>query len=291
MYANINGYKIFFDVEGLQFVPDGPVMREKPVCFVLHGGPRADHSHMLSVSPLSELMQLVYIDDRNCGRSEIIDPKTNSIKQNADDIEALRQYLGLEKIFILGQSYGGMKAMRYLIDHPEHLYGAVIACTTASADGLDTKRVAKHVAEWGTPEQYQIWTTNALQRGEISFMDYMEKMAPLYHGKGKFDLQATLVGNQRSLKNDDVIQYQMSGELASMDTFNMLPELTEVDLPCLVLCGERDFITDLEANYEIHKAIPNSEFYAVKDASHEIFEDFPQEVFPVITDFIKRVYR
>ena len=60
MFAKVNGYKIFFDVEGLQFVPDGPVMREKPVCLVLHGGPGADHTHFMpDLSPLSEICQLI----------------------------------------------------------------------------------------------------------------------------------------------------------------------------------------------------------------------------------------
>lgn len=39
MYAQVNGIKLFFDVEGAGFVPEGPIMRGKPVCFVLHGGP------------------------------------------------------------------------------------------------------------------------------------------------------------------------------------------------------------------------------------------------------------
>ena len=64
----------------------------------------------------AEIMQLVYIDDRSCGRSERVDINTSSIKQNVDDIEALREYLGLDKIFILGQSYGGFKAQKYIID-------------------------------------------------------------------------------------------------------------------------------------------------------------------------------
>ena len=30
MHALVNGVRLFFDVEGAQFVPDGPAMREKP---------------------------------------------------------------------------------------------------------------------------------------------------------------------------------------------------------------------------------------------------------------------
>lgn len=44
MKAFVNGANIYFDVEGMQLVPDGPRMKENPVCFVVHGGPGGDHT-------------------------------------------------------------------------------------------------------------------------------------------------------------------------------------------------------------------------------------------------------
>jgi hypothetical protein len=44
MHVSVNGVRLFFDVEGAKFAPDGPDMREKPVLLMLHGGPGADHS-------------------------------------------------------------------------------------------------------------------------------------------------------------------------------------------------------------------------------------------------------
>ncbi len=44
MHVSVNGVRLFFDVEGAKFVPDGPVMREKPLLLMLPGGPGADHS-------------------------------------------------------------------------------------------------------------------------------------------------------------------------------------------------------------------------------------------------------
>ena len=44
MYVTVNGARLFFDVEGLGLVPDGPRMREKPTLVLLHGGPGFDHT-------------------------------------------------------------------------------------------------------------------------------------------------------------------------------------------------------------------------------------------------------
>ena len=289
MYAKVNGYRIFFDVEGLQYVPEGAVMRERPVVLVMHGGPGSDHTHFMpDLSPLAEVCQLIYIDDRNCGLSDHFDYKTNSIKQNVEDIEALREYLGLEKVFILGHSYGGMKAQYYVAHHPEHLYGAIIVGTSPNAAGMSAERVAGHVKEYGTPEQYEIWTSQALIKGEISMEDYMMKMLPLYHGKGKFKGQEAYENAKHATYNSDVNQFQFSGELA---TYDLIPDLKTVDLPCVVIAGEQDYICDVEANREIAEAIPNAEFHVIEGASHEVFADCPEQVFPIITDFIARNFK
>ena len=44
MRIEVNGARIFFDVEGAKLVPDGKTMRENPTLLLLHGGPGFDHS-------------------------------------------------------------------------------------------------------------------------------------------------------------------------------------------------------------------------------------------------------
>ncbi|MDW0114539.1 hypothetical protein QT711_15175 [Sporosarcina saromensis] len=43
MYAHINGTKIFYDVDGQSIEIDGDQLKEKPVVFVIHGGPGGCH--------------------------------------------------------------------------------------------------------------------------------------------------------------------------------------------------------------------------------------------------------
>lgn len=289
MFANVNGYKIFFDVEGLQYVPDGPTMREKPVCLVLHGGPGADHSHYLpDLSPLSEVCQLIYIDDRNTGRSQRIDHTTNSIRQNVEDADALREYLGLDKVFVLGQSYGGMKAQYYAAHYPEHLYGVMLLSTGSNAAAIGGERVAKHVKEFGTEEQLRTWTSGDVFTGKMTFDEYLAIMLPLYHGKGKIKLDEAIEASNRGLKNDNVVQFQFGTELAS---FDLRPDLKNVRVPCVLVCGEKDFICDYEANKEIADTIPGAEFHSIPEASHEVLADYPEIVLPILKDFILRNFK
>jgi proline iminopeptidase len=61
MRAKIRDTELFFDVDGAGLVVAGDRMRERPVAFLLHGGPGADHtSYKPMFEPLTEIMQLVY---------------------------------------------------------------------------------------------------------------------------------------------------------------------------------------------------------------------------------------
>lgn len=299
MFANVNGCKIFFDIDGLQWVPDGPIMREKPVCLVMHGGPAGTHCHYLpDLDPLTKTMQLVYIDDRNCGFSELTDITTSTVKQNVEDIEAIREYLGLDKVFILGQSYGGIKAQYYVAHHPEHLYGAIICCTAGRAKDWSDERVAKNVARFGSLEQIEMWNNNGLSDGTFDAIKFHNVMGSLYHGKGKF-LNSEGKFDQEAYMNhmiripglnSDVVNYQKSKD-GDLYDYDYISDLENVNVPCLCLAGKEDFICDVEANTDIANAIPKSEFHIIPDASHEIFADCPEIVFPIINDFVARTFK
>ena len=75
MYAHVNGVKLFFDIEGGGFRPAGHEMSRKPVLFLLHGGPGADHTAFRPfLHPLADDFQLVFIDHRGNGRELRVQP-------------------------------------------------------------------------------------------------------------------------------------------------------------------------------------------------------------------------
>jgi proline iminopeptidase len=141
MRAKVRDTEIYFDVEGAGLVPDGAAMRERPVVLVIHGGPGADHSGFRpALSPLAEHMQLVYFDHRGHGRSARGDPATYTLDENVEDMEALRQHLGLGRIVSIGMSYGGKVAMAHAARHPgaiSHLIGHGAALQPALRPGRD----------------------------------------------------------------------------------------------------------------------------------------------------------
>jgi len=122
MRVTVNGARLFFDVEGLRLVPDGPVMKERPTVVLLHGGPGTDHTiYIPDMSTLADRAQLIYFDLRGNGRSDPADPQHWTVSQWADDVAGLLDVLEIEQPYILGASVGGFVAQTFAVTYPTRL--------------------------------------------------------------------------------------------------------------------------------------------------------------------------
>lgn len=262
MYANVNGIKLFFDVEGTSLVPVGPKMVEMPTLLILHGGPGCDHSYFRPwLSPLTSVAQLVYIDHRGNGRSERTDEKTYTMDQMADDIEALRKYLGLGKVMMLGHSFGGMVAQTYALKYPDSLTKLVLAATTPSSQFWDEAEEIAQVR--ATEEQKAI--LNSLFEGRIQTQEehdaWWRVCMPLYFEKSNPDqINEEL---ERMIGAVDVTNYMMKYEIPKYDVRSRLPEIT---VPTLVLAGRHDWVTPVSQSVAMHEGIPNSKLVIMEDS-------------------------
>jgi pimeloyl-ACP methyl ester carboxylesterase len=152
MHASVNGVRLFFDVEGAKYVPDGPTMREKPTLLLLHGGPGFDHSiYKPAYSALADIAQIVYLDVRGNGRSEDGPREAWNLAQWGDDVRAFCDALGIADPIVLGASFGGMVALAYATRHPDHPSKLVLISTEAAGDTYLDRRVALF-ERFGGPE-------------------------------------------------------------------------------------------------------------------------------------------
>ncbi len=282
MFAEVNGVKLFFDIEGKEYVPDGPVMRRRPVCFVLHGGPGGDHTHFLPcVSELTDTMQLIYVDHRGCGRSGPGPVETYTMEQNADDVEALRQYLGLGKVFVFGHSYGGMVAQAYALRHQENLQGLILSSSAPSHRIFDTLPIEmdKRANDEMKKEMDSLWNNPNLTEEDCK--RYMRTLNPLYHYH--YDEKECNEGVARSTWSPEVFRYGNEHVLA---TFDFVPDLPKIHVPTLVIGGEEDFITPPVHSKEMAEAIPGAELVILPEAAHETYADQPKLMMGALRTFI-----
>ncbi|PSB26369.1 alpha/beta fold hydrolase [Stenomitos frigidus] len=282
MRAKLRDTEIYFDIEGAGLVPDGARMREKPVAFLVHGGPGADHtSFKPTLSPLSKKMQLVYFDHRGQGRSARGAKETYTLDNNVEDMEALRQHLGLDQIVVIGASYGGMVALTYASRYAQNVSHLIAIVTVPDYRFLE--RAKSILAERGTDEQkavaQRLWDGNF--ENEAQLREYFTVMRSLY--SITYDPDAPPKAWDRSILSPDAINVAFGGFLRTYDVRSELPKITA---PTLVIGARHDWICPPEFSEEIAKAIPNADLRIFEHSGHSIRADEPEALLDAIAGFI-----
>jgi proline iminopeptidase len=282
MKARIRGTEIYFDVDGAGLVPDGERMVQRPTLFLLHGGPGGDHVGFKStVARLVDVAQLVYVDHRGSGRSAASDPSTYTLDENIDDVDALRDYLGLDSICLLGSSYGGMVAQGYAIRYPDRVSNLVLCATAPSYRFLeDAKRI---VAERGTPEQQAVCET--LWNGSFESLEqvreFYQAMGPMY--SVTHDAQKSAESWSRGTRNFEQLNLGFSDFLRD---FDYTEQLGSIVCPTLVLAGEQDWICPPNHSRDIAERVPRAHLKVFSKSAHNIAGDEPEEFLAAVRGFL-----
>ena len=282
MRARIRDTEIYFDVEGMGLVPDGPRMVERPVAFVVHGGPGGDHTGFKpGMSPLADRMQLVYFDHRGQGRSARGPRETYTLENNVEDMEALRRHLGLDKIVVIGTSYGGMVALAYAVRYPENISHLIAVVTSPNHEFLD--RARKNLAERGTDAQKTIaeklWAGSFESEEELR--EYFDVMGPMY--AMKFDPEKARERRLRGIVSPDAINEGFAGFLRTYDVTDQLHRITA---PTLVIAGRHDWICPPEFSELIASKIPHADLRIFEESGHSVSGDEHEAFIDVIRGFL-----
>jgi pimeloyl-ACP methyl ester carboxylesterase len=272
------GVRLFVDVEGPQYVPDGPRLREKPTLVLLHGGPGYDHSGFKPLfSRLADVAQVVYYDHRGHGRSDRRPAEEWTLDTFADDVVRLCDALGIVKPIVLGQSFGGFVAQRYLARHPAHAAKVVLSSTSPALNlerklamferlgGLEARRVADTF--WRTPSA-DTWAP------------YLKVCMPLYN------TQPSPAGSRERIVFNEPILFASAG--GEQQTMNLLPGLAAAQCPVLVMAGALDPVCPLDDARDIAAALPADlmQLAVFEQSGHGAWRDEPDAAFGRLRRFM-----
>lgn len=284
MRAKVNGTELFFDVEGSGLVPDGLTMVERPPCLVLHGGPGMDHSYFRPwLTPLTDTIQLIYVDHRGQGRSQRLPNEAYTIEHMADDLEYLRLYLGLDQPAIMGNSFGGMLALVYATRYPDSYSRLVLISTTPSYDFL--AEATAIAAERASPDQQRVLPTifEGKVRTQDEYRRWWEVMLPLYFHRYDQAVGDALLG--RTIGNPEIARYMFEHEIPHYD---VREQLGAIHVPTLVISARHDWITPPTQGEQIHRLIPGSEFMIFEHSGHMPFIEEQEAFLDVVRRFLTR---
>jgi proline iminopeptidase len=280
MYVQVNGARLYFDVEGPGLVPDGASMRERPTLILLHGGPGFDHTMFKpAFSALAEIAQVIYYDHRGQGRSGG-GVETWTLAQWGDDVKGLCDALGIEKPIVFGGSFGGFVAQSYATRHPEHPAKLILASTCAK---LVYEEVFAAFERAGGPAARAVAEAYWLNPTMEARLEYLAKCHPLYNTRAVNDPDAL----KRAILRHDV-GLIFNGPHNEQGRMDFRSQLARVRCPTLVLAGDKDPIVPIALSETMAACLPPqlTRFERFENCGHGVHRDDPQRAFALLREFI-----
>lgn len=284
MYVTANGVRLFFDVEGVKLVPDGPAMRARPTLVLVHGAPGfADHtSFKPTFFALRDTAQVVFFDLRGCGRSDAGPPDRWTVEQWADDLRELCDALDIERPVVLAHSNACFVALTHAIRHPERVAKLILSSPQAR---LDVERTVAAHERFGGRE------AAAAARGwfsgpgdTASLAEYLRVCLPLLSGLPNWHRQCV-----HGVASPGLFLAFHAPPDGIWHRADLRAALHEVRCPTLVLAGERDPVAPIEDALDLVAGLPAglARLERFSDCGHGPWYDDPDAVLTAIRDFLR----
>lgn len=285
MFARVNGVRIFFDVAGDGVEVKGGKRVRKPVCFVLHGGPGADH---LSVKDgtldLAESMQIVYHDNRGSGASSRVPIKDLSLADMAGDLDGLRQHLGLRKIVLLGVSFGGMLALDYALRFPGTLSALILVVTAPSYRFKEDARANAEKLIDPRQKDDAMRILDGRIKNNRDFVETLLRLQPLY--ATHYDSRKAGRSMAAWQVNAGVLNWYFR---RGCYDFDVVDRLHDIKVPTLIMAAGKDWICPPSQSRVMHDGIKGSRLALFRQLRHGFYSGAGHERFVrEVQTFVRR---
>jgi pimeloyl-ACP methyl ester carboxylesterase len=272
--------------------PDGTelayhVRGEGPPLLCLPGGPMHASAYLGDLGGLAAHRRLVLLDFRGTGDSAIPeDPATCRCDRLVEDVEALREHLGLDTVDLLGHSAGTDPALLYATRHPHRVGRLVLITPSMSAVGIAVPSEIRHrTARLRQDEPWFPVAFAALQdiTAGRATTDSWDAIAPFLYGRWDDTARAHHAAGAVQKNHDAAAAFAADGAFDPGATRAALGGFTA---PTLVLAGQVDLNSPTAAVAELAGLLPKAEFVELSGAGHFPWLDDPQRFTAAVTAFL-----
>jgi proline iminopeptidase len=265
---------------------------------VLHGGPGLNLEGLRpDLEPLGRDHVLLFYDQRGSGRSALPDTLALTVDAMVEDLEAVRRAFRLERLILLGHSWGGGLAPLYALRYPDRVARMVLvgpisprgepylteyeANQTARRDSADNRRMAELDSllegSGGSAEICREWARTFL-RGVTGRPEYAKRI------KGDY-----CAGSPDHLSRLPLVGRRVASTFTtgpSWLAFDWRPEVAKLSIPTLVVHGTDDPLP-LAAAEEWVTVLPDARLVAIPGAGHYPHAEAPDLFFPPVEAFLR----
>jgi proline iminopeptidase len=251
----INGNELEVEVFGAD---------DAPVLIAHHGAPGLGSrtEPRATFSPFADTYRVIVFDARGSGTSEGRPPFTHD--QWVADVDALREWAGVETFVMAGGSYGGFISMEYAIRYPERLRALVLRDTSADHEN---DKAARHNAETSTRVKIDLGKLDRINIGQVrddaDLRDCWAEILPLYdhvYDPAKVAERVAATPYRYQTHN-----FAFS---VNMPAYDIKSQLHRITCPTLVTVGRDDWITPVASSETIASLIPGARLVVFEKSGH-----------------------
>ena len=261
-YVDYRGYRTWYRVVGDLGSAAAPLL-------ALHGGPGSTHHYFGPLEKLADERPVVVYDQLGCGSSDRPQDVEWSVAVFRDEVVAVRSQLGLERIHLLGTSWGGMLALEHVLSGAEGIVSLILSSTLASIEQWAAEQLALKNAL--PPDVVEVLDRHEL-KGTYDDPEYDQAMEAyfdrhFYRGRRprpELELMEAQRGRDVYRAMQGPNEWTPTGALRGWDVRD---RLGEIDVPTLVIRGRHDMCTDPIAA-TLTGGIPDSREVVLEESSH-----------------------
>ncbi|MCW2919086.1 MAG: alpha/beta hydrolase, partial [Actinomycetia bacterium] len=235
----------------------------------LPGGPMQDSVYLGELGGLSAHRQLIVVDPRGTGQSAIPeDAASYRCDRLVDDVEALREHLGLDRLDLLAHCAAANLAALYVARHPERVSKLVLITPSTMAVGiaatgesrLETAQLRKDEPWFGAA----FAALETIVAGNATD-DSWKAIDPFFYGRWDAAAQAHQAAQDGHRNNEAAAAFGAEGAFDSAAT---RAALAAFNAPVLLLAGETDLNTIPSVVAEFAELFPNAGLVVQPEAGH-----------------------
>lgn len=280
-YVDFRGYRTWYRVVGDLDSAVAPLL-------ALHGGPGSTHHYFAPLEGLAAERPVVLYDQIGCGGSDRPEDIDWSIQVFRDEVDAVRSQLGLDRIHLLGTSWGGMLALEHVLSGAEGIAGLILSSTLASVDQWAAEQLrlrdalpADVVEVLARHERAGTYDDPEYDRAMEAYFDRHFYRGP----KPRAELERKDAGKSvavyRAMQGPN--EWTVIGALRGWD---VRERLGEIDVPTLVIRGRHDMCTDPIAATLVD-GIKGSKEVVLEHSSHTPVLEQTDEYLEAISRFMR----
>ncbi|HUI24258.1 MAG TPA: proline iminopeptidase-family hydrolase [Nitrososphaerales archaeon] len=285
-FVNVQGHRLYYKTIGEP---------SKGTVLCLHGGPGGSHWTTINMADIAPFgYKVVWYDQLGCGNSEDLAKYSDyTIEKASDDVEGVRQGLGLGTCHLMGYSYGGCLALQTILRHPRGFRSLTIASGYASSSelydemmklvaGLPPKirhTIEEYEAQGRMDDPEYAKAAGYFMRKHVSDLKVVPYSVSISRSKANNELAKALMGDT------DAITAPVTGTLA---TWDVRRDLRRIKVPTLVTVGARDHVTPGCAE-TIHRGIRGSKLVVFRKSGHNAIEKERDMFMQTMIDFLDTV--